>query len=44
MANTLTRRLDELEDRAAKAELEIKKLKGTVVAHTVALKDKDKDK
>ncbi len=44
MANSLTRRIDALEDRAVKAETEIKKLKGTVVAHSVALKDKGKDK
>jgi uncharacterized coiled-coil protein SlyX len=44
MANSMTRRLDELEDRAAKAELAIKKLNGTIVAHGVALKAKDKDR
>ena len=42
MASSLTQRLDALEARAAKAETELKKLKGTVTAHGVALKDKDK--
>jgi uncharacterized coiled-coil protein SlyX len=42
VASSLTRRLAELEARAVKAETELKKLKGTVVAHSVALKDKDK--
>lgn len=42
MANSIDTRLTELEARAAKAELELKKLKGTVTAHGVALKDKGK--
>jgi uncharacterized coiled-coil protein SlyX len=42
MASSLTQRLDALEERADKAETELKKLKGTVTAHGVALKDKDK--
>lgn len=42
MANSIDTRLTALEERAAKAETELKKLKGTVVAHGVALKDKDK--
>jgi hypothetical protein len=42
MPSSITRRLAEAEARADKAELELKKLKGTVTAHTVALKDKDK--
>jgi len=42
MASSLTQRLDALEERATKAETELKKLKGTVTAHGVALKDKDK--
>jgi hypothetical protein len=42
VASSLTRRLAELEERAVKAETELKKLKGITTAHTVALKDKDK--
>ena len=42
MASSISQRLDELEKRAEKAETELKKLRGTVTAHGVALKDKDK--
>ena len=42
MANSIDARLTQLEERASKAETELRKLKGTVTAHAVALKPKDK--
>jgi len=42
MASSISQRLDALEARAEKAGTELRKLKGTVTAHGVALKDKDK--
>jgi hypothetical protein len=41
MASSLTQRLDALEERADKAETELKKLKGITTAHAVALKPKE---
>jgi hypothetical protein len=42
MANSIDTRLTELAERLEKAETELRKLKGTVTAHGVALKDKGK--
>jgi hypothetical protein len=42
VASSLTRRLAELEARAAAAELKSRKQQGTIVALQTALKDKDK--
>ena len=42
MASSISQRLADLEERATKAETELKKLKGITTAHAVALKDKDK--
>jgi len=41
MASSITARLAELDERLEKAEKDLRKLKGTVTAHGVALKPKE---